>query len=91
MTTFISIVLGALNAIPILDSWFQTLVSAYVQSRIASMKQENLDAIRIAIQNHDQRPIENAIDSPTAGKVSGDAGAIVVDGASIGLPKPPGS
>lgn len=84
----IEAILAILKALPILDAWFQKLSAAYVQSQIASMEKENVDAIRTAIEKHDQRPLEKAIDSPTAGQVSGDAGAVVVDGDSIGLPKP---
>lgn len=84
----IAAILALLKAIPILDAWFQTLSAAYVQDRIASMEKENLDAIREAIQSHDQRALEKAIGSPTAGQASGDAGAVIVDGSDIGLPKP---
>lgn len=75
MATFLAI----LKAIPILDSWFQSLMAFYIQTTIASMKQENLNAIKTAIQSHDQRPIETALGSSTAGKLSGDAGATVID------------
>lgn len=84
----IAAILAILKALPILDAWFQKLSAAYVQNRIASIDKENVDAIRTAIESHDQRALEKAIDSPTAGKVSGDAGAVVIDGSSIGLPKP---
>lgn len=82
-------VLAILKAIPILDSWFQQLAVLYFQQRLASMKAENKEAIRKAIYEHDQRGIEVAIGSDTAGKASGDIGAVIVDGPPPNiLPKP---
>jgi hypothetical protein len=78
-------ILGILKAIPILDSWFQNLMVAYTKSKIDSMKKENRDAIREDIQNHDQRELEKAIGSPTAGLPSGDPGAVILPGPPPGL------
>lgn len=77
--TVISIILGILKAIPILDGWFQSFSAAYVQSRIASLTKENSDAIRKAFQEHDQRDAEKAIGSPNPGEASGQDGAEIVD------------
>lgn len=43
------------------------------------MKKEGREAIRKSLDEHDQRNIEKIIGSPTAGKPSGDPGAVVVD------------
>lgn len=80
-------ILALIKAIPIIDQWVQQLIAAYVGARIASMQKDNLDAIRKAIQDHDQRDLENAIGSPTAGKPSGDAGSVVIDDTPLGVPK----
>lgn len=73
----ISIILGILKAIPIIDSWYQKLSAAYIADAIARMKSENLDAIRKAITNHDQRDLEAAVGNPHPGEVSGDAGSTI--------------
>jgi UPF0716 family protein affecting phage T7 exclusion len=74
----ISTILALLKAVPIIDSWFQELLSAYITSRISSMKQENKDAIKAAFEG-DQREIEKALGDDKAGKPSGDAGASIID------------
>jgi hypothetical protein len=78
-SSIVAIILGLLQAIPILDRWFQQIAVAYARIRLDQMKKENLDAIRKAIEEHDQRNLETVIGSPTAGKPSGDPGAVIVD------------
>lgn len=85
--TIFGAIIAVIKAIPVLDSWFQSIASAYLQAQIASMKQENRDAIISAVQKFNQIPMENAIGSSTAGKVSGDAGSAVIDAPPPGLPK----
>lgn len=76
----ISAILNICAAIPTIDKWVQQLAVAYFAARISAMKSENIDAYRKVIQDHDQRAMENAIGSPTAGKVSGDGGSVITDG-----------
>lgn len=67
----LSIVLAILQAIPALQDVWDELVSDYVALKLSEMKQEDQDAIKLAIQQQDQRGIENAIASPKSGTPSG--------------------
>ena len=86
--TVVGIILAALKAIPVLDSWFQALVVAYTAARIASMKKENRESIRKAILEHDQRDLEGAIGNPHPGEASGDSGAEIVEAPPPNARKP---
>jgi hypothetical protein len=77
--SIISAILAALRALPILDKWFEGLVVAWTNSRIESMREENILAIREVIEKHDQRKLESALGSPTSGKPSNDAGTSIID------------
>lgn len=79
MGSVITILLGLVKVIPILDNWYQAFIVAYTNARIDSMKKENLEAIRACIQKKDQRDLEAAIGNPHPGEPSHDAGAIIVD------------
>jgi hypothetical protein len=74
-----ALLLSLIKAIPALRDIFERLVSLYIQSEISSMKSENLNAVRMAITEHDQRDLEKAIGSPTAGIASGDPGSVIID------------
>jgi hypothetical protein len=75
----IALLLGIAKAVPIIDSWIQQLATAYATQRIADMQKENLDAIRKAIQDKDQRDLEAALGNPHPGEASGDPGAVITD------------
>lgn len=83
----LSSLLAIIKAIPALKSIFEGLFSLYVQKEIENMKKENRDAIKKAINEHDQRLIERALGNPRAGEASGDAGAVIIDHAPGRLPK----
>lgn len=83
--SIITAILGLIKVIPIIDGWIQLFVSAYVANQIDTMKKENKDAIRKAIQDHDQRDLEKAIGNQNAGKPSGDAGSTIIDHPPPGL------
>ncbi len=78
ISTILGMVLAIAKAIPIVDSWIQQLVAAYTASAIDAMKRENIDALRKALQGHDQRSLEIALGNPNPGGLSGDPGTIVV-------------
>lgn len=67
MTTAISIILGLLKAIPVLDSWMKALYAAYVKMKIEAHDKDFIEA-HIALLKGSQIPLEEAIGSPTAGK-----------------------
>jgi hypothetical protein len=83
----IETILAIANAIPIVDGWLQLLVKEYFKQRIESMRKENRDAIIKIGKEYDQRDLEKAIGSPTAGEASQDPGAIIRDPIHSGLPK----
>jgi len=83
----IAIIVGIVKAIPIIDSWFQQFMKFYVETQIANMKQENIEAIRKALLDHDQRPIEKALGVANPGELSLNPNTRVVDSVA-GVHKP---
>lgn len=79
-----------IRAVPTIDKWFQNLAAAYTAATFHTWEKENQNAILALKVDHDQRPAEHAIGSPTAGLPSGDAGSTIVDAPppNVGLPKP---
>ena len=75
----LSFILGMIKALPIVDKWAERFVTLYINARIDSMRAENFEAIKNAIEKQDQRNIEKAMGNPNAGKASGDAGTSIVD------------
>lgn len=72
-------ILALLKLFPTLKKLWDQLVSEYVAAEIAKMKAEQKAAIKKAVNEQDQRDIENAIHSPRAGEVSGVPGTELVD------------
>lgn len=75
MTTLIQFI----EAVPAIKDWVEKLIALYVATRIASMKQENREAIKKALIEHNQIPLEQAIGNPHAGEPSGVPGSVIVD------------
>lgn len=69
-----SAVIGVINLIPTVQGWVESFVAYYVEKQRAQMRAENLAAIRKAINEHDQRGIEEALGNPNAGEPSGIGG-----------------
>ena len=74
-----SAILAILNLVPQLAKWFEGFVSWYVDRQINSMDQENRDAIRKAVFEHDQRDLESATGSQHPGEPSGIPGTVLRD------------
>lgn len=72
-------VLNFILKIPAMISFFEKLMAEYTKLQVSKMKKENRDAIRKAIEEHDQRDAEKAIGNPDAGEASGEDGAVIVD------------
>lgn len=70
-TTWVSLALSIIEAIPAVKRLFEQLSKAYYEAVIEKMKAENAEAIRKAIAENDQRWIEKTMKSSTAGKPSG--------------------
>jgi hypothetical protein len=79
ISTILSIALAVFKAVPILKEVWDQLIALYISREIAAMKQENKDAIRKAMDEHDQRDIEKALGSKRAGEHSGSTDTVVVD------------
>ena len=74
----LSTILAIIKAITAIKSMFEQLMALYVQSEIASMKKENVVALRKALNEHDQRDLEKALGNPNPGTSSGDSGAVII-------------
>lgn len=59
---------------PAFKQFWDDLVSLYVQEQISQMKKENREAIKKALESHDQRPVEELL-GPGAGEHSGLVGS----------------
>lgn len=79
IATAIGLLTALFKAIPVLKEWFDDLITAYVNHSIDTMRKENREALGKALNGRDQRDLEKAIGSPTAGKPSGDPGTIISD------------
>jgi len=79
MGAVISAILALAKAIPIINQWIEELTTAYAVSKMAALKKENLDAIRKAINERDQRDLEKAVGNHHPGEPSGDAGSVIID------------
>jgi aminoglycoside N3'-acetyltransferase len=75
----IELLVSVFKAIPIIWTMIDRFAALWVQFRVWQMREENRDAIRKAIDTKDQRPIENAVGNPGAGKPSGIAGGELRD------------
>lgn len=78
-------IVALIKAIPALKDLWDQLVSFYITTEMNNLKQENRNAILQALIQHDQRAVERALNSPSAGKPSGDAGAVIVDNPPPGV------
>lgn len=71
-------ILAFLKAIPVLKSLFDEFVVFYANSEISEMKTQDREAIRKAIEGHDQRWIEKALGVEGAKPVD-MAGSVIRD------------
>jgi hypothetical protein len=71
----IDLILAIAKAIPVIDKWLDALTVA----RIESMKKTQREALRKALDEHDQRDLEKAIGSPGAGEPSGNPDSVISD------------
>jgi hypothetical protein len=79
-------VLAIFQAIPILNDWLKQLVALYIQQSIKELHSNDLEAIRKAINDHDQRDLEKQIGNSHPGEPSHLAGTELRDS----LPGVPG-
>lgn len=75
-----ALIMAIAKDIPIVQSWIQQLVTLYTVAQISNMSQENIDALKKAIEQQDQRDAETALGGSTiSGQLSGTPGSTVVD------------
>jgi len=74
-------IIGGIIAIakdlPIVDRWLQQLMLAYAQARIRAWDKSIYNGIKKAIEENDQRELEEAIGNPGAGLPSGNPGTVI--------------
>lgn len=68
IAAIITIITSISKAIPIVDKWIEQIIAAYIVQRKAWIIKENHEAIKLAINNHDQRDLE---DTAHSGEYSG--------------------
>lgn len=70
--TWISAVLSLLEAIPTLNSWFQSLALAWADHELSVHNTDFANAHIALIKQHDQTLLEQAIGSTNAGQTGTD-------------------
>ena len=80
-----STILAIAKAIPVLDSWLSQFMAFYTQQKIASMKDEDYQAVRKAVLERDQRDLEKAAGNPNPGEVSNAPGSEIISGPPPGV------
>lgn len=78
-TSILSLLLAIFKAIPTLKSWWDDLLVMYVTKAKNDITKDNVEAIKRALNEHDQRHIETQLGSETSGKPSGVEGTIIVN------------
>ncbi len=74
-----ALILGIVKAVPIFNSWVEKFVAFYIEKQISDMVRQNREAIRKAIDGHDQREAERALGNPNPGGPSNVPGVVIVD------------
>lgn len=70
--SIISGIVALFRAVPVLDSWFKSLMQAYFEMKLEEHDKNFVEAIRKIVLENDQRNLEHAIGSPNAGKPDQD-------------------
>ena len=70
MPNIFSFIIALLRAIPTVRMWWEKLVAYYLQKEIDSIHKRDLEAIRKAIYEHDQRELEREFFNIDPGKPS---------------------
>ncbi len=61
MGSLISLIMAILNAIPILDKWFQDLQVAYVKKKVEDNDVEFLEALKKAHEQKSTKDLQHSI------------------------------
>lgn len=77
MEVILSGIVAVISAIPAIKSFFDQLVTFYVQQKVDTFKAEDRAAIQKAMEDQDQRDIEKELGSTHAGELSGIPGTEV--------------
>lgn len=77
MLEILSAIVALIKAIPIADKWAERLFVAYKAYQRDRTLKDNREAIRAAIEDNDQRKLEEVIGNPHPGTPSGDPGVVV--------------
>jgi hypothetical protein len=77
---FVEGLITLISAIPALRKFFEAVMVEYAKLQREQMMQENREALEALFAKKDQRPVEDLLGSPKAGKPSGLEGTEIVDG-----------
>jgi hypothetical protein len=77
MMQVVSLLLAIFKAVPQLKKWWDSLTVAYLTYQDIKLDKEIRVAIKKAINDHDQRDLEEAMRSTKTGEASGKAGTII--------------
>lgn len=72
-------ILAVIKAIPALRDLVERFVEFYLLNQWAEMQSERREGLKKAIESHDQRDLERAVNNPHAGEPSGNHGTTVRD------------
>lgn len=75
----ITLIISVSKAFSIVNEWIHLFIAEYAKHQISTMKKENRDAIKKAIDEQDQRDLEKAMGSTKVGEVSGIPGTEIID------------
>jgi hypothetical protein len=73
-----SIIFAIIKAIPAVKSWWDQLVTFYVNKELENFKEADRAALRKAIHEQDQRDLEKQLGNPNAGEPSNAPGSVIV-------------
>lgn len=88
MSSVFSTLLAIVKAIPILKEWVDSFVSMYKKHEEETMRKEDSEAVRKAINERDQRDLERQLGNPVPGEESHLPGTELRDSLPNVLPKP---
>lgn len=79
MSAFLSALLAIFKAVPTLKTWWDQLLTMYVKHSINEMHEADKEALRKALNEHDQRDLETQLGSTISGEASGAPGTELRD------------
>jgi len=89
LAAFFEVIFAVIKAVPAIKSLWDQAVAYYIQVSIEKMREEDVKAIKEAIEKKDQRKLEEQLFSKKGGELSGIAGTSIHDPGSLPNVMPP--